>query len=185
MASTTTEEDRGELTPEELERIAFELIEVYSRLRGLDRVQHRVKPKHMKMWRRLGRELHARGIALRHYIYWAYKKYRGYGPFVFVEQITSPKTLQWYGKEAPDHEHDIALLVRLQWATLKAALDEGLTPREIITEPGLELGVVFRYALARNAQLTDLAESMRKAAESELYFEPLYRKYLSGFLPAE
>jgi len=185
MASTTAEDNRGELTTEELERITLGLIEAYSRLRGLDRVQHRVKPKHMKMWRRLGRELHARGIPLRHYVYWAYKKYRGYGPFVFVEHITSPKTLRWYGKEAPDPEHDVELLVRLQWATLKAALDEGLTPREIIEDSALELGVVFRYALACDAQLTDLAESMRKAAESELYFEPLFRKYFSGFLPAE
>lgn len=185
MESTAAKEARGELTPEELERLVTGLLEAYSRLRGLDRVQHHVKPKHMKMWRRLARELHARGIPLRRYIYWAYNQYRRFGPHVYVERITSPKTLQWYGKEAPDYERDAVLLVRLQWATLKAALDEGLTPREIIEDSTLELGVVFKYALARNAQLTDLAESMRDAAESEMYFEPLYRKCLLGFLPAE
>jgi hypothetical protein len=185
MDSPTTEEDRGELTPEEHERLTTGLIEAYSRLRGLDFVQHRVRPRHMKMWRRLAKELYDRGIPLRRYIYWAYNKQRRHGPIVFVERIASLKTLQWYTKEAPDREHDIAVLVRLQWATLKAALDEGQTPREIIEDPDLELGVVFKYALAQHANLTDLAAAMKSEAESEIYFEPAYRKNLSGFLPAE
>lgn len=183
MASPTTEGARGELTPEELERFVFELIESYSRLRGLDFVMHRVRPKHMKMWRRLARELYACGISARRYIYWAYRQYRRFGPIVYVERITSPKTVQWYSKEAPDHDREVALLVRLQWATLKQALDEGMTPRETICDSSLELGVVFRYALACHAQLSDLAEPMRKAAEAEMYFEPGYAKCLGSFLP--
>lgn len=191
MVGTITEESRGELTPEELERLTFGLIEAHGRLHDLDFgqrdpgfVQRRVKPRHMKMWRRLAVALHARGISFRRYIYWAHKQYRRFGPYVFVGQIASPKTLQWYDREAPDHEHDVALLIRLQWSTLKQALDEGMTPREIIGDSSLELGVVFKYALARNAQLTDLAESMREAAESEMYFEPGYRRHLASLLPS-
>ena len=183
MEGPTAEEAGGELAPEEHERLANALIEAYRLLRGLDSVQHRVRPKHMAMWKRLVRELYDRGISGRRYIYWAYKQHRRYGPIVYVERITSPKTVQWYAKEAPDHDRDVALLIRLQWATLKAALDEGQTPREIIEDSALELGVVFKYALACDAQLSDLAESMKKAAESEMYFEPAYRKYLADFLP--
>ena len=188
MVSSDTEEakeDRSELTPEELERFTYELIEGYSRLRGMDFVAFRVKPKHMKMWRQLAKDLRQRNIPGRAYLYWAYKQFRSYGPFVYVEQITSPKTVGRYEKDAPDQAPMLELLIRLQWVTLKQALDEGMTPREIVADTSLELGVVFRFALARHAQLPDLAKELRTAAETEMYFEPLYKKFLTSFLPVE
>lgn len=185
MAGTTTQELRGEITPERVEEYINELVGAYTRLRRLDGLSYRRMSQHERFWRQLATALINQGVQPRRYMRWIYKQFRRHTPLVYVQAVTSPKSVQRYIKAAPDRERELELLIRLQWHTLKAELDNGRTLIEILNDPYLELGVVFRYALACHARLPELMAAMKADAEFELYFEPLYAKYLADFLPGK
>jgi hypothetical protein len=179
MAVDNVEEHKAELTPEELERFVTELKTCFNKLRALDGLRSVDTIKHDKLWTQLAKQLYASGISGRRYLYWAYNQYRRFSPIVYVPQLTSQKAVAWYQRDVLDYTAEITLLVHLQLQTLKNALDLGKTPREIIEDPALELGVVFKYALARSAGLPDLVDKLKPAAEAELYFEPGYETLLT------
>lgn len=131
---------------------------------------------------KLARKLLADGVDAIHYLEWAYDFYRAYRPVVYVSQLASPKTLQIYRDKIPDVKRQVSLEISLQIDTLRAQLALGRDAREIILDPYLELGALFRYALAVKAQLPELVARFKDDAELTLRQHPLYREFLSGFV---
>jgi hypothetical protein len=171
------------MTPEQVENLSADLRGAYARLRRLTNPNFQHRSKHERMWNNLARILAESGISGKPYVKWAYEFYQRRQPTVWPEQITSPKTVKIYREREPDHRNTLKLLCELQMDTIRVLLDRGKTPREVVEDLSLDLGVVVRYALARQAGLEDLVQQLRVDAEDELFFEPLCREWLGQFLP--
>jgi len=117
-----------------------------------------------------------------HFLEWAFAFYRTNRPVVYASQIVSPKTLQIYRDKIPDVSREVSLEISLQIDTLKTQLALGRDAWEIINDPYLELGGLFRYALALKAQLPELAARFKDDAELTMQQHHLYREFLSGFV---
>lgn len=122
------------------------------------------------------------GIDALHYVEWAFDFYRATRPVVFVEQIIAPKTMKIYREKVPSASREVSLEITLQIDTLRTQLALGRGAWEIVTDPYLELGSLFRYALAVRAQLPELAARFKDDADLTLKQHQLYRDFLSGFL---
>jgi hypothetical protein len=80
-------------------------------------------------------------------------------------------------------EHQLELSVKLMADHVKIRMERGDTFDEIVTDEHAPLTALFRFALAHSEKRADLAERFKKAAEEQLFFEPLYRKFLGQWLP--
>ena len=165
---------------EEIDNLTEQLCAAYTRRRQRDFARFKLRAEDEAKLRELAGSLLTEGIAL-HYLEWAYDFYRSGRPVVYVLQIASPKTRQIYRDKIPNVSKEVSLEVSLQIDTLKTQLALGRDAREIITDPHLELGSLFRYALARKAQLDELAEQFREDAVLATRTHPLYAEFLMKF----
>jgi len=167
---------------QQVEQAVREMRDQYAQLRSRTAPGFRHREQDEAQWTELAKWLIASGLAVRRYVRWAYDFYRVKRPEVFVSMITSAKTLAIYREQVPDPKEEKLLEIRLQLDTLKTQLALGRTAREIVEDRFLELGPVFRFALAQRAGMPDLVSRFKTAAEFEMASEPLYRDFLSGFL---
>lgn len=170
------------MNEETIERAVVEMKELYVRLRGLTSRAAGHAAHAEQKWYALAAELLSRGINPRRYIRWAYDFYRRDHPDVYANMITSLKALRAFTSLHEDYEAEMRLAIRLQADTLSKQLELGRSPREIIEDVFLDLGPVFKYALARQHGLARYEEQLRGAAELEMACEPFYRQLVSGLL---
>lgn len=169
-------------TTEEVDNLTEQLCAAYKRRRRRDFAYYELRDIDEEKFRTLAKELLDEGIDALHFLEWAYDFYRTNRPVVHVNQIASPKTRKIYREKIPDVDREVSLELSLQIDTLKTQLALGRDAREIITDQYLELGSLFRYALARKAQLPELAEQFREDAILATRAHPLYRQFLAGFV---
>ena len=167
---------------QQTEQATREMRDQYAQLRRRTAPGFRHREKDEVKWTELAARLIASGLDVRRYVRWAYDFYRVKHPEVFVPMITAPTTLVIYREQVPEPKEEKLLEIRLQLDTLKTQLALGRTAREVVEDRFLDLGPVFRYALAQRAEMPDLVARFKQAAEFELASEPLYRDFLSGFL---
>lgn len=165
-----------------VEQTVRELRDQYALLRKRTAPRFRHREEHELKWTVLAGQLIAAGLDARRYVCWAYDFHRVNRPDVFVPMITSPKTLAIYRDRVTEPKEEKLLEIRLQLDTLQTQLALGREAREIVEDRFLELGPVFRFALAQRAEMPDLVARFQNAAEFEMASEPLYRDVLSGFL---
>lgn len=171
---------------ETTESVVAELREGYTLLRQMHSPYYRPGPQDEKQWARLAATLARNGIPHRQYLKWAYEFYADRYPVPFVNMIASDKTVKIFLERESfmaDQEADTRLKCELQQDTLAVELQKGRTPREIVEDSSLELGVVFRYAVAHSAGLRGLVDRLRDQVARELHFNPHYREVLGSFLP--
>lgn len=164
------------------EHLAQKLCVAYTRRRQRDFPRFKLREEDSDKLRELARTLLETDVDALHYVEWAYDFYRARRPVVYVTLITSPKTLRIYREKIPDVDREVSLELSLQIDTLKTQLALGRDAREIITDRYLELGGLFRYALARKAQLPELAKQFEEDALLTARTHPLYAQFLSGFV---
>jgi hypothetical protein len=68
---------------------------------------------------------------------------------------------------------------------VKYRRNNGDSLAEIIVDDRSPLSALFKYALLYSENRPDLAEGFKDAAKEQLFFEPLYAKYLGQWLPKE
>lgn len=164
-----------------------EMREDFMVLRQMSNSYYRVNPKDEKQWEHLAETLVRNKIPHRQYLKWAYEFYKRRFPVPLVGPIASDNAVKIFLDREPfmrDQKFDTALKCALQGDTLAFELKKGRTHQEIVEDSSLELGVVFRYAIAHSAGLRELAEKLRGQAERELHFNPHYREILGTFLPS-
>ncbi len=164
------------------ELLAARLCELYVRLRRRDHSYYSLTEDDEVAFRKFAPTLLSEGVDALHYLEWAFYFYRASHPIVPAGKIAAPKTLRIYRDKVPDVSQEISLEIALQIDTLRAQLAMGRDAWEIITDPYLELGSLFRYALARRAQLPELVARFKEDATLTLSLHPRYREFLSGFL---
>lgn len=168
---------------DQLEAVADELRNVYTRHRQMDFPRYRPTEGDHPYWLKLAREIVNNGLNPRHYITHMYERTRERQPIVFVRQITSPKLVKLYVSSAPSKpeeiEFDLRLKIICQLHTIDRELALGRTLEEVLSDSSLAIGAVVRYATAIGGGFEQLADQFREAAEREIYFEPLYKKLLT------
>ena len=102
---------------------------------------------------------------------------------VYPNMLCSDWALSKFIAENPKFEHQLELRVQLMADHVKARLNRGESLDEIVTDEHAPLTSLFKFALAHSEKRPDLAERFRRAAEEQLFFEPLYRKFLGQWLP--
>ena len=170
---------------EQLELTAQQLRDDYTLLRQMNNSNYTPRDRDEKMWMKLAESLDRNDISPRRFIKWAYDFYKMRHPVPFVNMVTSDRAVTIFLNREPhmvDQEAETRLRCELQQATVKAELEKGRSPREIVLDSSLELGAVFRYAFACSADLRDLTERLRDQVEREVHFNPTYRKILGEFL---
>jgi hypothetical protein len=145
-------------------------------------MHYRMRQEDIDKFEKLAERLLSEGVDAVHYVEWAFDFYRVNRPVVYASHIASPKTLQIYRDKIPSVTREVSLEISLQIDTLKTQLALGRDAREIIDDPYLELGSLFRYALAKKARLPELAARFKDDADLTLRQHQLYRDFLSGFL---
>lgn len=169
-------------TNDDIDRMTEQLCAAYTRRRQRDFAQFKMREEDVGKLRELAKVLMAEQVDALHFVEWAYDFYRTNRPVVYVTFITSPKTLRIYRDKIPNVKGEVSLELSLQIDTLRTQLELGRDAWEIITDPHLELGSLFRYALARKAQLPELAERFREDAMLATRAHPLYAQFLAGFV---
>ena len=167
---------------EMIERVVGEMTELYTQLRGLtaSRAAKAIGP--MKKWYELAVEIVSRGINPRRYVRWVYDHFRRTNPDVYASMVTSMKMFRVFTENHTNYEAEVRLAIQLQADTLRQQLALGRSPQEIIEDSFLELGPVFKYALAKKHGLADYEEQLRGAAELEVACEPLYQSLLGPLM---
>jgi hypothetical protein len=167
---------------EDVERLAEQMRESYSRLRRREYQYYKMRPDDELKFAKLARMALEQGFDGLHYIGWAFDFYRATRPIVYPSMIVSPKTLKIYREKVPSSSAEVALEIRLQIDTLRTQLALGRDAREVVTDTYLELGGLFRYALAQRAQLPELAARFKAEAELTMRQHHLYRDFYRRFL---
>jgi len=170
---------------EQIELTSQQLRDDYTMLRQINNPNFYPNPRHEKLWLKLAETLVRNNIQPRQYIKWAYDFYSKRFPVPYVNMLASDKTVKIFLDREPhmvDQEANTRLLCSLQQDTLRVELEKGRTPREIVLDSSLELGVVFRYAIAQSSGLGGLADRLRDQVKRELHFNPTYKKVLGNFL---
>ena len=102
---------------------------------------------------------------------------------VYPNMLCSDWAIGKFLSESPKFEHQVELTVKLMADHVKTRLGRGDTFDEVLTDAHAPLSALFRFALAHSEKRPDLADRFRRAAEEQLFFEPLYRKFLGKWLP--
>lgn len=162
------------------EQLGAQLSEAYVRLRQRDHPAYKISAADSGRFKALAGRLIDRGIAdPMNYLSWIFEFHRRTRPVVYVQMVTAPRMVQMYQKRV--NQDEVSLEIQLQIDTLRTQLALGRDAREIITDPHLELGAVFRYALARRAQLQELAERFKCDAKLAMDMSSDYRRFFESF----
>jgi len=102
---------------------------------------------------------------------------------VYPNMLCSSWAISKFLEANPKFEHQLELKVRLMADHVKTRLERGETLDEIVTDEHAPLTALFVFALVHSEKRADLAGRFSQAAEEQLFFEPLYRKFLGQWLP--
>jgi hypothetical protein len=162
-----------------------ELKSTYWMFRGLDEPETTTRQA-ADQWLRLADDLRRRGVHPRRYVRWAYRQFRINNATVWVNMITSPKTVARFEQEINDALEQEKLLIQLQLDTIFFQTQgRARSLRDVLEDELLDLGDAVRYAVARKAGMTDVADRWRRGAELDILNEPVYAEALSEFLSAD
>lgn len=149
------------------------------------RPELRKTEKHDALWRRAALFLIDQECDPFRYIEWAFAQFISKHDDVYPGMVTADWCLSKFVQEAPSHEHELGLRVKLAAEHVKFRIQKGATLEEVLTDPSAPLSPVFRFALAWSEKRYELAERLREDAQEALFFEPGYKKILSAWLPEE
>lgn len=182
MEDHHAEDDRRDITKEDVERTAHALRDAYAQMRGFysRHGYYHSRDLDEKFWNRIAPVILGRGINPHHFVKttFEYHLYQLRKPVAWVQEVASTKAVDRYLENKDRLDNELRLLLRLQLDTIREHLRRGRTAEEIIEDRTLELSVVVRYALALRAQLTELARGLQVEAELDLRYEPQYQQFV-------
>lgn len=104
---------------------------------------------------------------------------------VYPNMLASSWAINKFLEDLPNFEHQVELRVRLMADHVKSRLDRGESLEAIMADQHSPLTALFKFALAMSLNRSDVAEQFKAAAKDQLFFEPLYKKFLGQWLPEE
>lgn len=171
-------------TQEDIEHVSNALQERYATIHRIHTQRgYKRTPARERQWNRIARACIENNVSADEYVSWAYNFYRVGFPVVYVNMVASPKTFTTYLQQKGDYDRRFDVSIRLQFVRLQDELNRGRALEEVLLDSELDLGVVFRYAVASRMGNPSLAARFQLDAERELLTEPRYRNALSGYLP--
>ena len=104
---------------------------------------------------------------------------------IWVNHLTSPRTINEYFKDREEIIKKLELTVSIMAEGVKVRVTNGWSLEEILEDKRRELSSVFKFALAWSEGRKDLAENFRAAAERAVLFEPELKRILGKWLPPD
>ncbi len=104
---------------------------------------------------------------------------------VYSNMVASLRMVDQYVADEPDRRAYLTNIVFVQAGTLKDELRRGRALRDILTDPEVALGGLFRFVTAYSMGHHDLLDRFKEDAVRMLLFKPYYKKLFEGQLPPE
>ena len=104
---------------------------------------------------------------------------------LYVNMLASHWLLEEFLKKKDERHKDLQVCVHLMYETLQFEMGKGRSLDEILMDPEISMGALFRFAAAWGYQRYELAKRFEEDARLMITFKPYYRELLSEWLPRE
>ena len=170
---------------------------------ALDACERAIEDAYTRLWRHYKPELKylpgrdqekLRGLAARllengidphNYVRRIFEYYANMIGTVTVGMLASSKSIEHYLEHRSERDLDIDIIIQTQMNKFNELLNNGRSIRDILTDFDLQMGALFRYAIAYSTGEHDLCGQFKEEAQHLLLFEPRYRKAFASLLPQE